>query len=72
VIVMLVHFILGIVGMLSGAFVGGLLLVILGIRRGDSGKRLTGKPASGVEVLARRVLTGSRGCDSRDDAEDGR
>ena len=68
---MLLHFILGMVALLSGAFVGGLLLVIIGVRRGDSGKRLTGKPVGGVEVLARRVLTSSRGCDSRDDAEEG-
>jgi hypothetical protein len=45
-------------------------LLVLGIRRGDRGKRLTGEPGSGAEVLARRMLTGSRGCASRDNAKD--
>ena len=48
------------------------ILLVLGIRRGDLGKRLTGKPGSCAEQLARRVLTSSRGCDARDNAEDGR
>jgi hypothetical protein len=65
---MLLHFILGSAAVLAGAFTGGLLLAIIGIRRGDSGKRLTGKPAGPIEAFARRMLTGSRGCDSRDGA----
>ena len=43
---MLVNLILGSVALMGGAFAGGLLLVILGIRRGDHGKRLTGQPAA--------------------------
>ena len=47
---------------------GGLLLAIIGIHRGDHGKRLTGQPVGFTEAFARRMLTGSRGCDPRDDA----
>jgi hypothetical protein len=65
---MLLHFILGSAAVLAGAFAGGLLVAIIGIRRGDSGKRLTGKPAGPIEAFARRMLTGSRGCDSGDRA----
>ena len=65
---MLVNLILGSVALMGGAFAGGLLLVILGIRRGDHGKRLTGRPGSNSEAFARRVLTGSRGYDSTSDA----
>ena len=68
---MFLHVILGAVAFLTGAFAAVLALLILGIRRGDRGKRLTGQPGSRSEVLARRVLTGSRGCDSSDHAEEG-
>jgi hypothetical protein len=64
--------ILALVGLLAGASAWLFILLVLGIRRGDHGKRLTGKPGSCAELLARRVLTSSRGCDTRDNAEDGR
>jgi hypothetical protein len=68
----MLHLILSSAGLMAGIFTGGLLLAIIGIRRGDRGKRLTGTPASRTEVFARRMLTASRGCDPRDDAEGGR
>jgi hypothetical protein len=69
---MLQHLILGSAALMATVFAGGLLLVIVGIHRGDHGKRLTGRPVGCTEALARRMLTGSRGCDPRDDAKDGR
>ena len=63
--------ILALVGLLAGASAWLFILLVLGIRRGDHGKRMTGKPGSCAEVLARRVLTSSRGCDVRDNAGDG-
>ena len=45
-IAMLVNLILGSVALMGAAFAGGLLVVIIGIRRGDHGKRLTGDPAA--------------------------
>ena len=69
---MLLHLILGSAALMAGIFTGGLLLAIIGIRRGDHGKRLTGVPASRTEAFARWMLTGSRGCDSRGNAEEGR
>jgi hypothetical protein len=68
---MFLHVILGAVTFLTGASAAVLVLLILGIRRGDRGKRLTGKPASRSEMLSQRALTGSRGCNSRKDAEEG-
>ena len=68
---MLTDLVLGSVALMGGAFAGGLLLVIIGIRRGDHGKRLTGCPGSNSEAFARRVLTGSRGYDSTSDAGEG-
>jgi hypothetical protein len=68
---MFLHLILGAVAMLTGASATLLALLIIGVRRGDRGKRLTGQPGSRSEMLSRRVLTGSRGCDSRDHAEEG-
>ena len=65
---MLVNLILGSVALMGGAFAGGLLVVILGIRRGDHGKRLTGHPSSSPETFARGLLTGSRCYDSPSDA----
>jgi hypothetical protein len=64
--------ILALVGLLAGASAWLFILLVLGIRRGDHGKRLTGKPGSRAELLARRVLTSSRGCNTRDNAEDSR
>jgi hypothetical protein len=69
---MLLPLILGSVALMAGMFTGGLLLVIIGIRRGDHGNRLTRTPGSSTEAFARRILTGSRGCDPRGDAEEGR
>jgi len=69
---MMLHFLLGLVVFLAGASACLFILFVLGIRRGDSGKRLTGQPGSRAEALARWVLTSSRGCGPRDDAEDGR
>jgi hypothetical protein len=66
----MLHLILGSAALMAGIFTGGLLLAIIGIRRGDHGKRLTGTPASRTETFARRMLTTSRGCDPRDDAEE--
>jgi Flp pilus assembly protein protease CpaA len=58
---MLASLILGSVALMSGLFAGVLLVIVLGIRRGDRGKRLTGRPGSNSEALARRLLTSSRG-----------
>ncbi len=69
---MLVILILGSVALIGTAFTGGLLLVVIGIHRGDQGKRLTGRPGSNFEAVARRLLTGSRGYDTFHDAGEGR
>jgi hypothetical protein len=69
---MLLHLILGAVVLVAGLFTGGLLLAIVGIQRGDHGKRLTGRPVGCTEAFARWMLTGSRGCDSPRNPEDGR
>jgi hypothetical protein len=58
--------------LMAGIFTTGLLLAIVGIQRSDHGKRLTGRPGSLSEEFARRMLTGSRGFASRDDAKGGR
>ena len=63
----MLHLILGSVLVLGGLFAGGLLLAVIGIQRGDHGKRLTGRPAGLSETFARRLLTGSRGCEAPDD-----
>jgi hypothetical protein len=63
----MLHLILGSVVLLSGLFAVGLLLAVIGIQRGDRGKRLTGRPAGRTEAFARWLLTGSRGCDAPDD-----
>jgi hypothetical protein len=68
---MMAYLILGSVVFMSGVSAGGLLVVIIGIRRGDHGKRLTGPTASNSEEFARRLLTGSRGYDRPgDEGED--
>jgi hypothetical protein len=70
---MLLHLILGSAALMGGAFTGGLLLVVIGIRAGDRGRRLSGGPVGRAERFARRMLlTGSLRCDSRDDTEAGR
>ena len=55
----------------GGAYAAGLIVVILGIHRGDHGKRLTGVLVGNSEAFARRLLTGSRGYDSADDTGEG-
>ena len=69
---MALHLILGVVAFLTGASAALFIVLVLGIRRGDYGKRSVGKPGSRTEVLTRRVLTGSRGCDARDNAGESR
>jgi hypothetical protein len=68
----LLFFLLGVVGFLTGLSIGLFALLVVGIRQGDQGKRLTGKPGNSAEGLARRMLTGSRGCVSQDNEEAGR
>jgi hypothetical protein len=68
---MFLHVILDAVAFLAGASATVLTLLILGVRRGDRGKRLTGQPRGRSEMLSQRVLTGSRGCDPPDQAEEG-
>ena len=63
----MLHLILGSVVLLGGLFAGGLLLAVIGIQRGDHGKRLTGQPAGLSEAFARWMLTGLRGCEAPDD-----
>jgi len=67
-----VDLILGSVALMGGAFVVGLLMIIVGIHRGDRGKRLIGRPGSNCEAFARRLLTGSRGYELPRDAGEGR
>ncbi len=69
---MLINLILGSVALMGTAFAGGLLVVIIGIRRGDHCKRLTGRPGSTSEAFARQLLAGSRGYDSPRDTGEGR
>ncbi len=68
---MVAYLILASVIFISGASAGSLLVVIIGIRRGDNGKRLTGSAASNSEAFARGMLTGSRGYDLPGDAGEG-
>ncbi len=68
---MMAYLILVSVAFMGGAFAGGLLVVVIGIRRGDHGKRLTGPTANNSEAFARRLLTGSRGYDFPGDAGEG-
>jgi hypothetical protein len=69
---MLLHLILATAALLAATFTVGLLVAIVGIQRGDHGKRLTGRPVGCTEAFARRMLTGSRGCGQHDDAKGGR
>ena len=68
---MLISLILGSVALVGTVFVGGLFVVIVGIRRGDRCERLTGQPGSTSEMFARQLLSGSRGYDSPRDAGKG-
>jgi hypothetical protein len=68
----MLHLILGSAAALAGLFTIGLAVMIIGIQRGDRGKRLTGRPEGLAEAFTRRLLTGSRGCDDRADRWDGR
>jgi len=65
------YLILASVVFIGGASAGSLLVVIIGIHRGDHAKRLTGRPGSNSEAFARRLLTGSRGYDFPGDAGEG-
>jgi hypothetical protein len=69
---MLLHLVLGITALLTATFTVALLLAVVGIQRGDHGKRLTGRPVGCSEAFARRMLTGSRRCSQHDDAKGGR
>jgi hypothetical protein len=69
---MLLHLILGSAALLAATFTLGFILAIVGIQRGDHGKRLTGRPVGCSEAFARWMLTGSRGCGESGDAKDGR
>jgi hypothetical protein len=64
--------ILGSVALIGTALAGGLLLVIIGIRRGDRCKRLTDRPGGISEAFARYLLVGSRGYHSSDEAGEDR
>lgn len=69
---MTISLILGSVALVGSALAGGLLVLIIGIRRGDRCKRLTGRPGGTFEAFARHLLVGSRGYDSSHDAGEGR
>jgi hypothetical protein len=69
---MMLHLILGFDALLAAAFIACLVLAIVGIHRGDRGKRLTGRPAGPIEAFTRRLLTGSRGFDDPSDFREGR
>lgn len=69
---MLLHLILGAAALLAAMCTVGLVLAIVGIQRGDHGKRLTGRPVGCSEAFARWMLTGSRGCGESSDTEVGR
>ena len=68
----MLHLILCSAVLVAAALTVGLAVVIIGIHRSEHGKRLTGRPDGLSEAIARRLLVGSRGCDPRDDAKDGR
>ena len=63
----MLHLILGSAVVIGGVFAGGLVLAVIGIQRGDRAKRLTGRPVGCAEAFARRLLTGSRGCEAPHD-----
>jgi hypothetical protein len=68
----MLHLILCSAVLVAGFLTVGLAVVIIGIHSSEHGKRLTGRPDGLSEAIARRLLVGSRGCDPRDDAKDGR
>ena len=68
----MLHLILCSTVLVAGFLTTGLAVVIIGIHRSEHGKRLTSRPDGLSEAIARRLLVGSRGCDPRDDAKDGR
>jgi hypothetical protein len=56
---------------LGGIAIGGLLLVVLGIRKGDRATHLTDKPSTHVEAVTRRVLGVGVRAAERDEDERG-
>ena len=68
----MLHLILCSTVLVAAALTVGLTAVIIGIHRSEHGKRLTARPDGLSESIARRLLVGSRGCDPRDDAKEGR
>jgi hypothetical protein len=68
----MLHLILCSTVLVAAALIVGLAVVIIGIHRSEHGKRLAARPDGLSESIARRLLVGSRGCDPRDDAEEGR
>ena len=69
---MMLHIVLGSAALLALVCAGGLLLAVIGIHRGDRGKRLTGRPAGLTEAFASRMLTGSRDCRTSSEAREDR
>ena len=69
---MMLHIVLGSAALLALLAAGGLLLAVIGIQRGDRGKRLTGRPAGLTEAFARRMLTSSRDCRTSSDTREDR
>ena len=67
----MLHLILCSTVLLAAALTAGLATVIIGIHRSEHAKRLTARPDGLSETIARRLLVGSRGCQSGD-AEGGR
>ena len=68
----MLHLILCSAVLVAGFLTVGLAVVIIGIHRSEHAKRLTARPDGRSEAIVRRLLVGSRGCDPRDDAKDGR
>lgn len=68
----MLHLILCSTVLVAAVLTVGLAVVIIRIHRSEHGKRLTGRPDGLSEAIGRRLLVGSRGCDSRDDVKDGR
>jgi hypothetical protein len=69
---MMLHIVLGSAVLLAIVSAGGLFLAVIGIQRGDRGKRLTGRPAGLTEAFARWMLTGSRDCGTSSDGREDR
>ena len=62
----MLHLILCATVFVAGFLTVGLTVVIIGIHRSEHGKRLTGRPDGLSETFARRLLVGSRGCQTSD------